>query len=351
MRTIIADCIALLLLASCPVSLAANNSNRNNKKLKVVTSLSAYAAIAEEIGGDLVKVDWIVNGDQDPHFVRPRPSLARKLADADLFVSTGLDLELWAPSLIDISGNDQIRSGQRRYVSASQGVRLLEVPKVKSRSEGGVHIYGNPHFITNPLAAEVTARNIATGLSRIDPAHEKQYAENLKRFDNEIDQRLFGAQLLHILGPDILHRLARHSNNMIDFLKTKKYKDRPLIDLLGGWLKEGLDFREKKIVTYHKQWVYFADLFGLDIVNHVEPRPAIPPTPKHIDRLIKQMREGKVHVILAASYYDLAKVRLIASQVGAKPIIVATGTGGDTGLKTYCELIDNIVDKLSAAFK
>jgi len=136
----------------------------------------------------------------------------------------------------------------------------------------------------------------------------------------------------------------------MDFLNKKKYKGKPLIEKLGGWLKKGLDFRGKKVVTYHKQWVYFADLFGVNVTNHVELRPSIPPTPRHIDQLIKQMREEKIHVILAASYYDLAKVRLIASQVGAKPIITAMGTGGDTGLKTYFELIDHMVDQLSAAF-
>lgn len=340
--------ILMSLLFSIPAFTL--RANAADKKIKVVASLSSYAAIAKEIGADLVTVDWIVNGNQDPHFVRPRPSLARKLAGADLFVSTGLDLELWAPSLIDLSGNSQIRSGQRRYVSASQGVRLLEVPKVKSRSEGGVHIYGNPHFITDPLAGEVVARNIATGLSRIDPAHQQVYTANLKRFDDEIDRRLFGDELLRILGPKILHRLAENSNSMIAFLEKKSYKGKPLIDMLSGWLKKGLKFRGKKVVAYHKQWVYFDDLFGLEVVNHVEPRPSIPPTPRHIDQLIKQMRKEKINVILAASYYDLTKVRLIADQVGAKAVIVAMGVGGAPGVDSYFDLIDHMVDQIAAAF-
>jgi len=229
--------IFILLSLSLSILSPTPRAQAAGKKLKVVTSLSNYAAIAREIGGDLITTDWIVNGGQDPHFVRPRPSLARKLADADLFVSTGLDLELWAPSLIDLSGNDEIRSGQRRYVSASQGVRLLDVPKVKSRSEGGVHIYGNPHFSIDPLAGEVIAKNIATGLSRIDPGHQQVYAANLKRFDDEVDRRLFGDELVRVLGPEILHRLARDSNAMIAFLEKKTYKGKPLIDLLGGWLQ------------------------------------------------------------------------------------------------------------------
>ncbi len=346
------SCITILSLTlMAAIMIPSAPAGAQDKKVNVVASLSSYAAIAKEIGGDLVSVDWIVDGGQDPHFVRPRPSLARKLANADLFVSTGMDLELWAPSLIDLSGNDEIRSGQRRYVSASHGVRLLEVPKVKSRSEGGVHIYGNPHFVNDPLAGEVIARNIATGLSRVDPEHERVYAANLKRFNHEIDRRLFGDDLLRVLGPKILHRLSKKSNSMISFLEKKSYKGKPLINMLGGWMRKSLKFRSKKVVAYHKQWVYFDDLFGLEVVNNVEPRPSIPPTPRHIDQLIKQMRREKIEVILAASYYDLTKVRLIADQVGARAIIVAMGVGGVTGVDTYFDLIDHMVDQIASAYK
>ena len=64
-------------------------------KLKVVTTLSTYADIAKKIGQDKVEVSYIVPGNQDAHFVRPKPSYAVLLNQADLFVSTGLDLELW----------------------------------------------------------------------------------------------------------------------------------------------------------------------------------------------------------------------------------------------------------------
>ena len=62
-------------------------------------------------------VDFIVRGDQDPHFVRPRPSLAQKLTRAGLFISTGLDLELWAPSLIDMSSLGTVTSTRKVRVS------------------------------------------------------------------------------------------------------------------------------------------------------------------------------------------------------------------------------------------
>jgi len=320
-------------------------------ELRVVTSLSTYAAIAKEVGGRRVAVDWIVQGNQDPHFVRPKPSLARKLARADLFVSTGLDLELWAPSLIDLSGNSEIRSGQRRYVSASHGLRLLEIPKVKDRADGGVHIYGNPHFVPNPLCAHAIAGNIATGLSRIDPGHAEEYQANRKRFSKELDRRIFGDELLRILGQDILHRLGQNPGTMMKFLRERKYRGRPLIEYMGGWLDKAMKFRGRKVVAYHLNWTYFSDLFGLRVVNCVEPRPSIPPSPRHIEALIKQMREEDIRVILAANYYDTDRVRSIARQVGARPVVVAMGVGGEPGADTYFDYIDQLVTRVAAAFE
>ena len=62
-----------------------------------------------------------------------------------------------------------------------------------------------------------------------------------------------------------------------------------------GWLKQAMPIRGKKIVTYHKNWVYFTTLFGLDVIGEVEPKPAIPPSPKHVERLINMMKTHKVN--------------------------------------------------------
>ena len=62
--------------------------------VRIVTSLTTYAAIAREVAGDRATVTAIAQGDEDPHFVQPRPSFVGLLRDADLFVTTGMDLEL-----------------------------------------------------------------------------------------------------------------------------------------------------------------------------------------------------------------------------------------------------------------
>ena len=78
-------------------------------KLRVVATLPDYADIARTIGGDRVAVQAIVRGDQDAHFIRPKPSFVDLVGRADLLVTTGLDLEMWLPTVIDKSGNTHVR--------------------------------------------------------------------------------------------------------------------------------------------------------------------------------------------------------------------------------------------------
>jgi len=155
-------------------------------KIKVVTTLSTYADIARWIGGEKVEVKYLVEGDQDAHFVRPKPSFAVLLNSADLFVTTGLDLELWVPTLLDMAKNNKIRSGQVGFVAAHVGIDLLEKPSALSRSEGDLHIYGNPHITTSPLNFKIIAENITIGLEKIDPENSDYYRKNLENFQREI---------------------------------------------------------------------------------------------------------------------------------------------------------------------
>ena len=124
--------------------------DRRGAAIKIVTSLTTYGAIAREIVGDKGTVTSIAQGDEDPHFVQPKPSFVAVLRDADLFVTTGLDLELWVPPLLDRAGNRKVSEGGPGYVTAYTGIQLLEVPTSLSRSEGDIHQDGNPHIHTDP---------------------------------------------------------------------------------------------------------------------------------------------------------------------------------------------------------
>ncbi len=319
------------------------------ERLKVVVSNSAYHSIAEAIGGDLVEVTHIVEGNQDPHIVRPKPSLAVLLRETDVYVTTGMDLEMWSPALVDMSGNPNIRSGQKGYVSASAGIKLLETPITISRAEGDVHIYGNPHIHTSPLNGKIIAENICVGLSKNAPEHAATFAANLARFKDEIDRRTFGAELVELLGGKTLTDLAQNGR-LIPFLAKKQYRGKPLSERLGGWMKAGLPLRGRKIVAYHKNISYFAQLMGFEIVDYMEPKPGIPPTPGHVASVIEKMRAQQIRVMWAENYFDVGQVRKVAEKVNAVPVIVALGPGGQPGMDDFFAMFDIWIRELNDAF-
>ncbi|MBN2182642.1 MAG: zinc ABC transporter substrate-binding protein [Sedimentisphaerales bacterium] len=314
----------------------------------VVTTLPDYAFLTKYIGADAVTVKAIVRGDQDAHFIRPKPSFATAIRKADMLVATGLDLELWVQTVIDNSGNEKIRSGRPGYVSASAGMNLLEKPKTMSRAEGGVHIYGNPHVTCSPINMKVAARNIAAGLIKNNPVNEELYRKNLEKLNSEIDERLFGDELVEMLGGDTLCSLAEQ-DRLIPFLKEKTFEDKPLIEHLGGWMKKMLPLRGTPIVTYHKNWVYFVKLFGLEEAGTVEPKPGIPPSPKHVTGLINLMKERNIGIILAANYFDEQKIKTVAARTDAEAVIVPLYVGGAESTDDYFKLVDYWIDGLLKA--
>jgi len=341
--------LTLLSALSCCLLLASTGQAKE-KKIRVVVTNSSYHSIAEYLGGDKVEVSHIVKGNQDPHIVRPKPSLAVQLGKADLFVATGMDLEMWAPALVNMSNNPDIRSGQKGYVSASAGIHIIEKPITISRAEGDVHIYGNPHIHTSPLNGKVIAENICVGLKKNAPEHAEFFENNLKRFKAEIDRRTFGPELVEMLGGKVLTNLAQRGK-LIPFLEKKEYKGKRLIEYLGGWLKKSLPLRGRKLVSYHKNWSYFSQLFGVEIVEYMEPKPGIPPTPGHIAEVIDKMKKMDIKVMLAASYFDIGKVRKVAERVDAIPVLVPLGPSKGTEIETFCEQFDVWLDKLNDAFE
>jgi zinc/manganese transport system substrate-binding protein len=324
---------------------------QGDQKLRVVTSLPDYKFIAESIGGDRVTVQAIVMGDQDAHFIRPKPSFISLVRNADVLVSTGLDLELWMPTVVNKSGNTRVRSGEVGYVAAAQGVNLLEKPEVMSRSEGGVHIYGNPHITCSPINMKVVARNIAIGLVKNDPEGKDYYNANRDKLLDRIDRSLFGDDLVGFIGGETLCKLAE-KGTLIPFLEQQELDGKPLIDYLGGWMGEMMPLRGTPIVTYHKNWAYFIHLFGLEEAGTVEPKPGIPPSPKHVTELVELMRARNIKILLAANYFDEQKIRTVAGRVGAEAVIVPLYVGGAAGVGDYFQLVDYWINGLlSAAHK
>jgi zinc/manganese transport system substrate-binding protein len=339
--------ITAVLLALA--ALGAHPTEAQAPPLKVVTSLTTYGAIAREILGDKGSVTSIAQGDEDPHFVQPKPSFVAVLRDADLFVTTGLDLELWVPPLLDRAGNRKVSEGGPGYVTAYTGIHLLEVPTSLSRSEGDIHQDGNPHIHTDPVNGIIIARNILTGLQRVSPANSSYFASREQDFEKRVLEATMGPELVGILTVPVAYDLL-NSGRLSDFLAQKSYQGKPLLDRLGGWLKQSQVFRGREIACYHKEWAYFSNRFKVTCAEYIEAKPGIPPTPKHVQEVIALMKERKIPVLFASNYFDRNQIRTVAERTGAKPVIVPENTGGAPGVNTYFDLMNTWVGGLAAAF-
>src|SRR3982751_1528580 len=164
-------------------------------QLKVVATTPDLASVAREIGGDRVNVVALAKPTEDPHFVDAKPSFIVTLNRADVLMEGGAELELgWLPPLLENSRNSKIGSGAPGRVVSSEGIRLLEIPTSFDRSKGDIHSLGNPHYMIDPAAAKVVARNIANHLGQIDPKNAATYNANLAKFNSRIDAKLAGWQ-------------------------------------------------------------------------------------------------------------------------------------------------------------
>ncbi|RME04696.1 MAG: zinc ABC transporter substrate-binding protein [Planctomycetota bacterium] len=327
------------------------------ERLLVVTTLPDLASIAQEVGGEKVQAVPLAKGYQDPHYVIPSLKLMSVANKADLFVEIGLQLELWSEKVLDGARNPKIRPGQKGYVLASQGVRLMEIPKVLSRSGGDLHPYGNPHIWIDPLNAKIIAKNITSGLIRVSPENENYFHKRLKQFQRKISIAMYGRKLVALFGPSILDKLYK-KKRLIPFLKKKKLSPRlqkrlgakSLFELLGGWVKTSLAFRGKKIVFYHQSWIYFAQRFGLKIRGYVEEKPGISPSQAHRQYMIKLIQEENIPVIAVTNYYDDTIPRLLAKETGAKVVILPAMTGGVPAAKNYFRFMDYLLETLAKAY-
>jgi ABC-type Zn uptake system ZnuABC Zn-binding protein ZnuA len=318
--------------------------------VKVVTSLTTYGAIAREIVGNLGTVTSIAQGDEDPHFVQPKPSFVALLRDADVFVTTGLDLELWVPALLDRAGNRKISEGGLGYVTAYTGVTLLEVPVVLSRAAGDIHVEGNPHIHTDPLNAILISRNILVGLQRVAPAQAAEFGRRQQDFERRVLEALMGRELVAALTPATAFTLLR--NGQLDgFLAKTVFQGAPLATRLGGWLKKSAPLRGQAMVCYHKEWAYFTARFGITCAEFIETKPGIPPTPGHVRDVIALMREKKIKALFASNYFSRAQITLVAERTGASPVIVPENTSGAPGVDTYFQLVDTWLNALLAVYK
>jgi ABC-type Zn uptake system ZnuABC Zn-binding protein ZnuA len=246
-------------------------------KLRVITTIPDLKALTEAVGGDLVEVDSLVRGNQNPHDLEVRPSLMVKVRRAHALIVNGLELDAWADPVLRGANNPAVIPGTPGFIDASRGVPVIDVPTTRvDRSMGDVHPLGNPHYTVDPGLAPIVTQTIADGLARVAPEHRAAFERQRQAF------------------------IAR------------------LEPALARWQGALVPLRAARFVVYHNDLGYFFSRFGLTQLGTIEDRPGIPPSPAHLARLVREMKEAGTRIIIVVGPWSDQKLAArLAEETGA----------------------------------
>ena len=267
-----------------------------------------WAALAEEIGGDLVDAYSATTPFQDPHYIQARPSLIAKVRQADLVICGGAQLEIgWLPALLQKANNPRVLPGSDGYLEASSLVMRFDATGNVDRAQGDIHPLGNPHIQTNPHNVLAVARALAARLSKIDSVNSETYKNNLELFITEWTAAI------------------------------------------ERWEAKAAPLRGKRIITHHKSWVYLERWLGLEEAANLEAIPGLPPTATHLSRLLERFAEGGADVIIRSPYQDARPAEWLADRTGLPAIVLPLTVGGTDAATNLYTWFDDIIERLLEA--
>ncbi len=243
----------------------------DNGKLNVATTVAPISSIARNIGGDRIDLRGIVPDGTNSHTFEPAPSDAGTLAAADLVFVNGLDLELPTMELAEANlreGAEIVALGEQT-ITSDDYVFDFSFPK-----EDG---HPNPHLWTNPVYAKRYAEIIAETLSARDPENANYYTENLAAYSAALDA--------------------------LDAAITAAAATVPE--------------QNRKLLTYHDSWAYFAPRYGFTVIGAVQPSDFSEPSPREVAALIDQIKAEGVPAVFGSEVFSSTVLEQIAQEAGA----------------------------------
>lgn len=333
-------CGLIMLLIMSGAALA----QPQDRPLKVVATVPELGSLVREIGGDQVDVTVFAKGTEDAHFVEAKPSFVKAVNQADVFIQMGMGMEVgWAPVLLQQSHNPKVQPGRPGFIDAAQVISPLGVPTGPiDRSMGDVHPSGNPHYLLDPIRGLQVAYYMRDQFTLLRPAQREVFAQRYADFRQRLGHALVGAELANQYEFEKLALLFAHGQ-LLPFLKSQNQDH-----LLGGWFSAITPFVGTKAVGDHDMWQYFAERFRVHVIGHMEPKPGVPPTTRHLKALIKTMKAEDVKIILTGAYYDPRHARFLAQHSAGKVAQMANQVGARPGTDDYLSMIDYNINQFTS---
>ena len=278
--------------------------------LKVFACEPEWAALTQELGGDSVTLYTATSGLQDPHYIQARPSLIAKLRRADLLVCTGAGLESgWLPVLLRRSANPRVQPGQPGYFMAADYIQLLDRPVELDRSKGDIHAEGDPHFITDPHSFLPIAQALTQRLQQLEPQQKGSYQQRMLHFEQRWQQAL------------------------------------------QRWQQQAQPLKGIAVISQHKSWSYLLQWLEIKEVVRLEAKPGIPPSTAHLQKVLLQIKQQPVAMVLRASYQDDTPAQWLQQQTGIPEVVLPYTVGGNSRATDLFSLFDDTLARLLSALK
>lgn len=265
--------------------------------VKVVATLPILKEFAEQVGREHVQVTSLISGFESEHSYSPKPSDLKAIGEARLLLEIGLGLEIWVGGLVKNAANPRLR-----VVTTSHDIAII-------RDASEPNSPGNPHIWLDPENAKIMTRHIADGLMEADPAHTTDYRANLD---------------------DYVQRLTDSEREL-----------QLLVATLG----------DRRIVTYHPAWPYFARRFGFRIEGDIVGQVGAEPTAAHLARLARRMKSEKIKVIVSEPQLNQKVAQALAGETGARIVLLSPLPGAITGTDTYLSMLRYDITKLVDALQ
>jgi manganese/iron transport system substrate-binding protein len=244
---------------------------QDNGKLNVATTVAPISSIVRNVGGDRINLHGIIPDGTDSHTFEPAPSDAKVLSKADLILVNGLHLE---DPTIDLA-NANLKDGAEIYslgdktITEDQYAYDFSFPKEEGKP--------NPHLWMNvPFAAKYAELALAK-LQERDPNNADYYQANYDRYNAVLQQ----------LDQGIMTSV------------------------------QSIPEKNRKLLTYHDSFVYFAQRYGMTVIGAVQPSDFSEPSPKEVAALIDQIKQEQVPAVFGSEVYPSTVLEQIAKESGA----------------------------------
>ena len=270
--------ILIIILSLFACKQASPPEDKNDSRLKVVTTIAPLYSFTKNIAGDSVVLENLLPSGVGPHEYSLSPEDARKIVNADIIIQNGVGLEEWMNKLIDSVNEVRGDSKKLLVVDTSEGVDIID---------------NDPHIWLSPRNAVLQVRNIEKALIKSDPGNEELYAKNAA-----------------------------------DYISRLEELDREIAESVKKW-------KMKKFVTFHSAFSYFAMDYGLKQSAVIEGSPEAHPSPRHIAEIMDNIRRSGIDVIFSEPDASHKIMDSIAGDLGLRMYSLDTLGTGDLGPGWY----------------